>query len=130
MVSPARRERSAGDASSSILWLIRWRLISAHARRQSPNHARKHFDHVVRLVTDLCRGEAKSLEPGGGMSLVPALVLCLLGGRAVVAKPVGLDDQTQFAPVEIDAVPIDPLLGLPDREAGPLYEREKPPFQP
>jgi hypothetical protein len=82
------------------------RLIRRPAGRQSPNDALEHLDHIRRLVTDLCAREAESLEAGGGMGLVPPLVHRLLRRGAVVAKAVGLDDETQIGPVEIDAISV------------------------
>ena len=47
----------------------------------------------------------------------------LLGGRAVIAQAVGLDDQAVVGEEEVDFVAEDPVFGERDREAGGEGER-------
>jgi hypothetical protein len=63
------------------------------------------------------------------MRLVPPVVARLLHRRAVVAEPVGFDDQAQFRPVEVDAVPVHSLLRHWHWQARPADEREKAPLE-
>jgi len=58
---------------------------------------------VVRLAGDLLLGEAQRNESGCRVGLIAAPVLCLLRGRSVIAEPVGLHDQAELGPVEVDA---------------------------
>ena len=68
--------------------------------------------HVFRLVAHLLVGEAQRCEPGGDMGLVPQVVASLLGRSAVVAQAVGLDDQMQLWPQEVDLEAVDPDFRL------------------
>ncbi len=52
------------------------------------------------------------------MRLVAQPVPSLLGRRAVVAQPVGLDDEAEVRPVEVDFELIHPLAGQRDGQAG------------
>jgi hypothetical protein len=49
----------------------------------------------------------------------------LLGGRAVVAEAVGLDDQLQVGPEEVDAEVVHALAGERLRQAGPQRNRDE-----
>jgi len=85
--------------------------------------------HMIRLVADLLMGEAELGQSGGGVSLVAEPVPRLLGGRAVIAKPVSLDDETEVGPVEVDFEVVDPLARERDRQAGFAREREEEAFE-
>ncbi len=62
----------------------------------------KDVDDVAPIVRDLPVREAQADESGGRQDLIAAPVACLLGRRAVVAEAVGLDDQAELRPVEVD----------------------------
>jgi hypothetical protein len=49
--------------------------------------------------------EAKSRQPGRGVDLVTPTVTHLLCRGAVVAKPIGFDNQAAIGPIEVDAKP-------------------------
>jgi hypothetical protein len=48
--------------------------------------------------------EAEWHQTSGDMRLVATIVRRLLGRRPVIAKAIGLDDEAQVGPVEIDAI--------------------------
>jgi hypothetical protein len=50
---------------------------------------------VIGLEADLGPREAKSLESGSGVRMIPPMVDGLLRRRAVVAETVGFDDQAE-----------------------------------
>jgi hypothetical protein len=81
--------------------------------------------HVLWLVTDLLVGEAQGREPGDGVRLIAQVVASLLGGSAVMAQAVGLDDQTQVRPEEVDLEAIDPDFRLWRRQADVSRHRQK-----
>jgi hypothetical protein len=74
--------------------------------------------------------EAEWHPPGGDVLLVTPVVRRLLRRRAVVTKAVGLDDEAQVGPVEVDAVVAQPDLGLRERKAGGAGEREEELLEP
>src|SRR5437899_599166 len=59
------------------------------------------------------------------MCLVAEAVSGLLCGRAVVAEAVGLDDQPEVRPVEVDLEAVHPRLRLWLWEAGPACDGEE-----
>ena len=61
----------------------------------------QHGDHVPRLVVDVAVGESKCGQARRGVRLVSSQIRRLLGGGAVIAEAVGLDDQTQARPEEV-----------------------------
>ena len=62
---------------------------------------------MVRIVRYIVVGEAQRGEAGGGVDLVASPVAGLLGGSTVITQPVGLDDEAQLGPVEVDAKAVD-----------------------
>jgi hypothetical protein len=84
---------------------------------------------VVALILDLGVGEAEWGEAVGGVGLVAASVGGLLGGGAVVAAAVGLDDEAELGPEEVDAVAVDPDLGLGWWQSGLAGEGEEAPLE-
>ena len=79
--------------------------------KQPVCRAREDLDDMARFVGDLGVGEAERGHAGGGVGLVSAAVGCLLGRGAVKAPAVGLDDESEVGPEEVDAVAVDVLLG-------------------
>src|SRR3954447_5083316 len=65
-------------------------------------HGNQHLLDMRRLVPDLGVCEPERDETGCGVDLVAQPVARLLGGRAVVAEAIRLDDQAQVGPVEVD----------------------------
>jgi len=70
--------------------------------------------------------EAKRREARSGVGLVANAVAGLLGRGAVVAQAVGLDDQAEIGPEEVDAKAADDLAGKRERQAGGAREGEEP----
>ena len=64
----------------------------------------EHGGYLVGFVGDLPVREAEDAEAGGGVDLVALHRSCLLGGRAVVAQAVGLDDEAVVGEPEVDLV--------------------------
>ncbi len=75
------------------------------------------FD-VVRLVADLVVGEAQGRQTCSLMFLVTPAVAALLVRGAVVTETVGLDNQPQVGPVEVDPIAVDALLSQRLRKVG------------
>src|ERR1044072_2631504 len=72
---------------------------------------------MVGLGGDLRFGEADGGETRRRVDLVAAVVIGLLEGRSVVVQPVGLDDEIEIWPGEVDAVAVQPYLGIRGRKA-------------
>ena len=60
-----------------------------------------------------------------GVGLVAEPVSRLLSGRAVVAQPVGLDDQADLWPEEVHPMAVHPLAGARQRQSGTSDECEE-----
>jgi hypothetical protein len=84
---------------------------------------------MLGLVAHLLVSEAELGETGGGVGLVAEPVPSLLGRGAVVAKPVGLDDQAELRPVEVDFELVHPLAGKRDGQSGAGGDREESTFE-
>jgi len=56
-------------------------------------------------------GEPQVGQTGRRVGLIADPITRLLGRRPVVAKPIGLDDQTEIRPEEIDLEAVDPAPG-------------------
>lgn len=69
-------------------------------------HVAQDGTHVFWLLV----GEAQGREAGGSVGLVAQMVPSLLGGSAVVAQAVGLDNQPQIRPKEVDSKPLTQTL--------------------
>lgn len=78
--------------------------------------------HMARLVLDLTMGEAERDQSGGGVGLVAEGVAGLGGRGAVIAPSVGLDDETELWPKEVDLESVDDGSG--PREGEPSSEGE------
>ena len=76
----------------------------------------EHLADVVGTVEDLGVGEAQAAQARPRVGLVAAEVDRLLGGGAVVAEAVGLDDEAEGGPEEVDPVATEPALGRRARE--------------
>src|SRR5688572_6609468 len=63
------------------------------------------------------------------MCLVADAVACLLRGRTVVTQAVGLDDEAEVGPVEIDLEAIDPRPRQGPGKAGPPREWQEAPLE-
>jgi hypothetical protein len=61
-------------------------------------------------VGDLVVGEPQRGQARRHVGLIAAPVTRLLGGRAVVAQAVGLDDEAEVRPEEVDPEAVEPLL--------------------
>src|SRR5436190_466903 len=84
---------------------------------------------VIGLVADLGVGEAQHGEPCGGKGLVADPVARLLHRRSVIAKAVGLDDESELRPIEVDPNAGEPPLRGGRRQAGTPSDGKKSPFQ-
>lgn len=63
------------------------------------------------------------------MLLISNSVAHLLRGCSVITQPVGLDDQAEVRPEEVDREPVDAAAGLGWREAGLADEAHEAPLQ-
>jgi hypothetical protein len=63
------------------------------------------------------------------MILIAATIAGLLRGRAVVAQPIGLDDQPQVGPEEVDAETIEVLASERNRQSRLGRERQEEPLE-
>ena len=61
---------------------------------------------MLRLESDLRVREAERRQTGGHMRLITEAIARLLRRRAVISKTVGLYDQTQIGPEEVDPEPV------------------------
>ena len=59
------------------------------------------------------------------MRMVAAVVARLLGGSAVVAEPVGLDDETEVGPVEVDFESVEAHSGDRQRQVGVAQQSQE-----
>jgi hypothetical protein len=84
---------------------------------------------VLGLAGDLRVGEAQRGEAGGCVHLVSEPIPSLLGRRSVITQPVGLDDQAQVGPVEVDAKAVYAALGQRRRQAYAADERQEAPLE-
>jgi hypothetical protein len=84
---------------------------------------------VRRFVAHLLVGEAQLGEPRGGVGLVAEPIPGLLGGGAVVAEAIGLDDEPEARPVEVDFEVVDPLAREGRRQTRFAREWEEATFQ-
>lgn len=73
--------------------------------------------------------EAQGYGAGRLVRLVAQPVARLLGGGAVVAKPVGLHDQVETRPEEVHPESVDVLSGERRRQPGPSREWEEQPLE-
>jgi hypothetical protein len=80
---------------------------------------------VLPFEVDLLVREAQAREPGGGVRLVAQAVARLLGGGAVVAQTVALDNQPQLRPVEVHLEAVHDLPGERQRQPGRDGERDQ-----
>jgi hypothetical protein len=92
-------------------------------------HLGQHLPDVVGAVEDLGVGEAQRPQSGARMGLVAAQVDLLLGGGAVVAEAVGLDDEAELRPEEVDAIATEPPLGGGRGKSRVADDREEPALQ-
>ncbi len=98
-------------------------------RLQPPGHRRDGALDLTGFVSHLPVREPETCQPRRGMGLIPAAIARLLDGSAVVGEAVGLDDQTQIAPVEVDDEPIQADAGLRLGQARAPRDREEPALQ-
>ena len=94
--SPCRRNLAMGSSATGDR--ARWRT------------RREHCADVVGPVEDLGVGEAQGAEAGPRVGLVATEVDRLLGGGPVMAEAVGLDDEAEVGPEEVDAVAAEAAL--------------------
>jgi hypothetical protein len=74
-------------------------------------------------------GEAQRPEAGCEVGLVTKPVLRLLRGSAVIAQAVGLDDEPEARPEEIDRKSVHPFTRPWPWEAGPAGDRQEAAFE-
>ena len=77
------------------------------------------------LVEDLGVAEAQRAQAAAGVGLVAPHVDRLVGGGAVVGEAVGLDDEAERGPVEVDAVAAEVGLGGRRGQAGGAGDRQE-----
>lgn len=82
-----------------------------------------------RFVFDLVVGEAQWGETGGGVGLEAEGIAGLGRRGAVIAPAIGLDDEAEIGPEEVDLELVDHLFGQRDRKAGGGGNRPEEPFQ-
>jgi hypothetical protein len=73
--------------------------------------------NVLRLIAHLGVGEAQRRVPGGEVVLVATAIASLLRRRTVVAQPIGLNQEPQVGPEEVDAEPIEVLARERNRQS-------------
>jgi hypothetical protein len=73
--------------------------------------------------------EAEPLDVRDGVRLVADEVLRLLGRGAVIAEAVGLHDEAEVGPVEVDFEAVDRCLGVRLRQAGSARDRDEEAFE-
>src|SRR3954470_16753437 len=95
----------------------------------SRHRSSEDVQNVGGFVLHLVVGEAKRGEPGGGVDLEPECIARLRRGRAVVPPAVGLDDEAEVGPEEVDLELVDNDFRLWRRQAGCFGQRAKEPFQ-
>jgi hypothetical protein len=74
--------------------------------------------HMRGFERHLGVGEAQRGEPARGVRLIAQAIPGLLRRRAVVAEPVGLDDEPEVRPMEVDLVAAHAASGLRRPEPG------------
>ncbi len=84
---------------------------------------------AARLVRDLVVGEAQRRQAGRRVGLIATPVARLLGGRAVVAQPVGLDDQAELRPEEVDSEAVEVSLRQRRGQTGAPGDRQEAPLE-
>jgi hypothetical protein len=57
--------------------------------------------------------------------LVSQPIGALLRGRSVIAQAVGLHNQAELGPIEVDPVAVDHALRLGLRQTSPAHDRQK-----
>jgi hypothetical protein len=85
--------------------------------------------YAARFVLDLPVREAQWSQAGGGVGLEAQGVSGLRRGSAVVAPAVGLDDEAEVGPEEVDLELVDHDFGERDRKAGPCRKWAEEAFQ-
>jgi hypothetical protein len=71
--------------------------------------------------------EPQDHQAGRDMSLVTKPVSCLLTWRSVIAQPIGLNDQSELWPMEVDTEAVESLLSQWFRQSrGPNEPEEHP----
>jgi hypothetical protein len=78
----------------------------------------KRGPHVVGLVTHLCVSESQRNQARPDVGVITEPIPRLLSRGAVVSKTIGLNNESQRRPVEIDFEPIDQALLLGRWEPG------------
>src|SRR3982751_979211 len=143
MLSLSSVERRASRWPPSAGWLCRWWRPSCGGWLRSSGCGRcgclraccgsrrsaQNPRDVLRLVGHLDVGEAQRSEAGRDVGLVTPPVARLLRRGAVIAQAVGLDDQAQVGPVEVDAEAVHSCLRLRLWQARALDNREEAPLE-
>jgi hypothetical protein len=80
-------------------------------------------------MRDLGVGEAERRHAGGSVRLVALAISRLLRRRAVVSQPVGLDDQAELGPVEVDPEAVDAASRAGPGKARPTRYRQEAPLE-
>lgn len=87
--------------------------------------APEHGANVGWLMFHLPVGEAEGGQPRGGMCLITHAVPCLGDRRPVIVETIGLDDEAEIRPEEIDLEPVDVGFRQRGREARALGDRSE-----
>ncbi|HEY2334403.1 MAG TPA: hypothetical protein VGH58_05305 [Solirubrobacterales bacterium] len=105
------------------------RSLGGARRAESAGHRKQGRPNVSSFVSHLPVSETERGEAGGEMGLVAKTIAGLLSRCAVIAKPIGLDHETQIRPVEVDPEAIHVLPGARQRQSRIGYKRQKAPLQ-
>lgn len=81
--------------------------------------------HVLRVVCDLGVREPQGRQPGCGVRLIAQPITCLCSRSAVITQPVGLDDQPQVGPEEVDLEVTQGLACQGEAESGRANETQE-----
>ena len=80
-------------------------------------------------MEDLGMGEAQGAKAGADVRLVAADVIRLLGRGPVMAEAVGLDDEAEVRPEEVDAMTAEARLGVWRRQPSGADQSEEAPLE-
>jgi hypothetical protein len=107
-------------------------LWGGNASLDGPNVSRdiaQDGAHVFWLVANLLVSEAQRREPGGSVHLVAHVIARLLSRSVVVEQAVGLYNQSQVWPQEVDLEAVDPGFRFRHRQADVFRKRQKEPLE-
>ena len=106
-----------------------WRLGGRTAGGETADDAGERPADLSGLEPNLRMREAERGQTRRSMGLVSTPVTRLLSRGPVVAQPVGLDDQAQLGPEEVNAKTVQTDTGLGNGQAGGAHQPEESPLQ-